>query len=62
MYTTETITRGQKKSHSSFRLLNILQAEKCKAILGKHNQSRIDKREKVGGCIEEIAAYIHLRV
>ena len=57
------IACGEKKSHSSFRLLNILHAEKRKAeLIGKHNHSRIGKRYKVAGYIEEIATYIHLRV
>ena len=45
-----------KKLHSSFRIWNILLAEKHKAtVLGKKNYSSIDKRYKVAGYTEENA-------
>ena len=41
---------------------DILYAKNRKAVLlGKHNHSRFDRRLKVAGYREEIAAYIHMR-
>ena len=50
------VNMQSKKLHSSFRIWNVLLAEKHKAtVLGKKNYSSIDKRYKVAGYTEENA-------